>query len=133
MTNSPRALSRLSGLHRALLALHKSLLEVERKQYEAVYGRIPNPHEYLKIVMSHPSFDWLRTLSGLIVSIDEFESAKEPTGGKTEEELIATVTTLTALNEQADAFARKYYNAFQSSPDVAHAHGEVMQALKKLG
>lgn len=131
-SSSLRAPTRLSGLHRSILALHKSLLDFERKQYEATHGRITSPHELLKLVMSHPSFDWLRTLSGLIVSIDELESEKEQKEAKTEQELITTTKKLLVPSEEGDTFAQKYSHAFEQSPEVVHAHGEVMQELKKL-
>ena len=47
-----------------LLRLHKTLLDLERRDYERARGRIGNSYEFLQLVLKDPWFDWLHRLSG---------------------------------------------------------------------
>lgn len=119
----------LHQLHQSLLALHKALLEFEKEQYEGVYGKIPSPNEYLNLVIKHPAFAWLRSLSEAIVSTDGLDKEQDQ---KPQAEIIGTLSSLLAPNPEGTEFAKKYDVAIQRSPTVAHAHGIVMQELKSL-
>src|SRR6185295_11165169 len=79
----------LADLRLGLLRLHKALLEMERINYEKVFGRI-NSGELLQMVVNHPQFGWLRIISALIVEIDESLNGEEP----------ATVADFAELNSQ---------------------------------
>ena len=57
----------------ALLALHKTLLDHVRIEYEREHGRVENAGALLQLVVGDPAFEWLRPLSQLIVAIDELE------------------------------------------------------------
>ncbi len=50
-------------LRHTLLDLHKSLLDAQRIRYERDHGRISTSGEFLGLVLEHPAFAWLRTLS----------------------------------------------------------------------
>ena len=64
MTDAERRL--LTDLRRALLHLHKTLLDWERADYEMVHGRM-EPMQALQLIYNHAQFAWLRPMSGLIV------------------------------------------------------------------
>ena len=68
---------RLNELRRALLHLHKTLLDWERGAYERVHGRT-SASELLKIIVSDPQFAWLRTVTELIVRMDASLEAEAP-------------------------------------------------------
>src|SRR5688572_30229445 len=74
----PQQYEQLNHLRRALLALHKALLDHERIRYEQLRGRFESSGELLQLVLNDPWFAWLRPLSGLIVQIDEFVAEDEP-------------------------------------------------------
>src|SRR6266513_5985831 len=61
----------LKVLRQGLLRLHKTLLDLERRDYERARGPISNSYEFLQLVLKDPWFDWLHRLSELIVQIDE--------------------------------------------------------------
>src|SRR4026209_503726 len=61
----------LRVLRVGLLRLHKTLLDLERRDYERARGPIGNSYEFLQLVLKDPWFDWLHRLSELIVQIDE--------------------------------------------------------------
>ena len=124
-------LSRLTQLRERLLALHKTLLDYERKRYEGKYGRIESSGKFFQLVTGSGSFAWLRSLSELIVSIDELLDQKQPVDGKNTEHLFAYVRRLLAASQSGNEFEKKYYAALQKDPAVALAHAKVLESLKK--
>ena len=67
----------LSDLRRALLRLHKTLLDWERAGYERIHGR-QSSNDLLNALLNDPQFAWLRPISQLIVRIDELLGDKTP-------------------------------------------------------
>ncbi|HEY0405533.1 MAG TPA: hypothetical protein VGC89_07380 [Pyrinomonadaceae bacterium] len=125
---SDAILKRLSELRRALLRLHKALLDTERDAYEQAHGPVSSG-ELLQLVISHEQFAWLRSVSELIVRIDEMLDTDEPlTTGETES-LLAQARSLLKPSETGSEFARKYFAAFQRAPDAVLAHREAMLIL----
>lgn len=123
--------STLDELHTALLTLHKSLLEYQKKQHEAQHGAIPNPHVYLDLVMNHESFQWLRELSAIIVAVDEPSIRTEPIAATAEEivELQQRIKSLLTSNAEGGEFTTKYIAAVKADSDVATAGGATLQLL----
>lgn len=119
---------RLRNVRGTLLHLHKSLLEVERVQYERVSGRISSG-ELLQLVISDARFAWLRPISELIVKIDEMLGAEEPMTLTEARSLFVQVRLL--LTASADeAFSEKYQSALQHEPAVVMAHAQTMNLLR---
>ena len=75
MTDADRAL--LVELRKLLLQLHKTLIDWQRADYERVHGRLQTT-QLLNVLFNDESFAWLRSMSGLIVRIDETLAAKTP-------------------------------------------------------
>ena len=75
MNDADRAL--LVELRRLLLQLHKTLIDWQRADYERVHGRLQTT-QLLNVLFNDPAFAWLRSMSGLIVRIDETLEAKTP-------------------------------------------------------
>ena len=99
MSDSNPNLSHVDQLRRALLRLHKALLDDERVSYERVYGRIASNGEFLKLVLGHTWFAWLRPLSHLVAQLDEFVEEDESPGPPDTATLIASVRTLSARRD----------------------------------
>lgn len=121
---SESALQRLRDLRRALLRLHKTLLDAERAIYEQARGRVSNG-ELLQLVINHEQFAWLRSVSELIVRIDEMLDADEPATAGDADALLAQARALLTPVETGDEFERRYYAALQRDPDAVFAHREV--------
>jgi hypothetical protein len=124
----------LKELRQALLRLHKTLLELERRGYERARGRISNSYEFLQLVLKDPWFDWLHRLSELIVQIDEALDTRDTEAPTTEEDaqaLIARAKTLLAPSETGSEFQKNYFLALQQSPDVVLLHAEIMRMIGK--
>lgn len=94
--------ARLRLVRDRLLRLHKLLLDAERAAYERAYGPVASSGEWLRLVLAHEHFTWLRPMSGLIVRIDEWIARAD-----------ATMTEAAGLIEEADALTR---------PDAAADH-----------
>lgn len=77
LTTEARA--RLGGVRRALLPLHKALLDYERVQYERVRGRVESSGALLQLVLDDQWFAYLRSISALMVQIDELLAAEDAT------------------------------------------------------
>ena len=108
-----------------LLALHKRLLELQRVEYEQLYGPIASTGEFLNLVLTHPSFEWLRQLSGIIVEIDEVVAPRSKAGVDESVAALRSVRKLLMPSEEGSVFQQNYWKAIQSSPDVLIAHREV--------
>jgi hypothetical protein len=121
-------LLRLRNLRRGLLHLHKALLDAERAAYEQVRGRVSSG-ELLQLLLNHEQFAWLRSISELIVRIDELLDADEPVTTVDAESLLKQARGLLKPSEEGNAFERKYFAALQRDPDAVLAHREVAKIL----
>ena len=75
-THDPMSVSRrLREIREALLRLHRTLLDWERRGYERVHGRL-SANEFLQVVLHDSEFAWLRPLSESVVRIDELLAAE---------------------------------------------------------
>ena len=115
----------LKVLRQGLLRLHKTLLDLERRDYERARGRIGNSYEFLQLVLKDPWFDWLHRLSEMIVQIDETLDPHAETPA-TE----ADAKALLVPAETGSEFQKNYFLALQQSPDVVLLHSEVIKLLR---
>lgn len=125
MTDSDRAL--LTELRRRLLQLHKTLIDWQRADYERVHGRLQTS-QLLQVIFDDPAFAWLRTMSGLIVRIDEALEIKPPAASETGP-LVAQARQLVAP-DAGSAYALRYHAALQELPDAVLAHRDLVTLLK---
>ena len=118
----------LKDVRRALLHLHKILVDMERAAYEQARGRVSSG-ELLQLVINHEQFAWLRSLSALIVRIDEMLDTDEPVKDEEARSLLAEAGALLKPAEAGNNFEQKYFAALQREPAAVLAHREVMQSL----
>src|SRR5437588_9438864 len=121
MTGAIKA--RLSAARHGLLELHKALLDAERARYERIHGKV-TAAKMLQLALQDPQFAWLRSMSELIVRIDELvdtdEASDSEAGG-----LLATARALLNPSTQSTNFSREYEAALQRDPDIVVSHGRV--------
>jgi hypothetical protein len=129
MTVPDATLKHLRELRRRLLHLHKTLLEMERADFERFFGRVTSG-ELLQLVINHAQFAWLRLISALVVQIDEMLSAEEPATLNDVQDLLAQALLLFTSSPD-DVFREKYQAALQREPAVVMAHSEVTNLLRK--
>jgi hypothetical protein len=120
---------RLRDVRRALLRLHKSLLDAERISFERVHERIEGSGEFLQLVTNHPWFAWLHALSELIVRFDELLELEETASASDAANLLTQTRTLLQPSEDGGAFEKRYFEALQRKPEVVLAHANVSKLL----
>lgn len=129
---SDKTRDRLREMSRRLLKLHKALLDLQRREYESDHLPPSSGGELLRLVLDDPHFAWLRTLSALIVEIDDFVLTDELA---TEEDGLAKMARVEALLHTVGGepviFNTRYREALQVSPDVVVAHGQVIAVIGK--
>src|SRR5882757_4759252 len=118
----------LIELRLALLRVHKTLLEMERRAYQKENGFV-NSGELFRLVVDHPQFAWLHNISEFVVRIDETltgEAKVVPADAATAVALARKMFTPTA---EGDAFQKKYFDAIQDDPNVVMEHGELARVF----
>ena len=121
---------RLAELREALLLLHKALLESEKVSYEATFGKIASPYQFLKLLTEDPWFAWLSPMTKLIAAMDARLDAKEPLTVAAVDALVAQARTLLVATEGGEGFSRHYDEALQRTPDVVFAQATVAKLLR---
>ena len=120
----------LTDLRKALLRLHKVLLDWERGGYERIHGR-QSSNDLLKALLNDPQFAWLRPMSQLIVRIDEILSEKTPPMRNDVDAVVAQVRALTSPNENGNTYERRYDMALQEHPDAVFAHRDLLALFRE--
>ena len=135
-TRSPDATTEeraaLRTARQQLLVLHKKLLDFERHRFEREHGQIETTHQHLQLIMGHPSFAWLRPLSGLIARFDERLAAKEPLSSVEARQLAGEARALTTFDEDRTEYQQQYQRALEASPDILAVHTDVARSLAPL-
>ena len=124
--NDSPAREKLLSLRLALLRLHKTLLDMERREYERQHGYV-NTGELFRLVIDHAQFAWLHNISEFVVRIDEALASDE---GVTEEDArvpISLARKLFAPTETGDGFQKQYFDAIQRDPAVVMEHAELVR------
>jgi hypothetical protein len=115
----------LRELSKALLPLHRALIEAARDDYVFATGQSVGPAQLLQLVTDDPFFAWLKPMTSLIVEIDEMVRVDfEPAAAR------ALAARVEALFDAA--FNERYVPLLQRDVDVAVAHAAIRRALAKL-
>jgi hypothetical protein len=120
----------LTDVRRALLHLHKTLLDWERTAYERIHGRVSS-HDLLQAILNDPQFAWLRPLSELIVRIDELMAHEAPDTSADVNAILDRARALVSPEEGSGPYAQRYHAALQEHPDAVFAHRDVSVLLKR--
>jgi hypothetical protein len=124
------ARERLTALREALLNLHKTLLESERRSYEESFGQISSPYQFLHLLNNDPWFAWLAPVTRLVASVDETLDAKEPLTADAVESLVRKAGALLVATAEGEGFSRHYDEALQRSPEVILAHAAAARLFR---
>ena len=122
---------RVADLREGLLGVHKALLAVTRAEYEREHGPVGGPGALLQLLVHDAAFAWLHPVSELAARADELLEEDDVPGAELSA-LARAAADLLAPDEGGAGFARRYFDAIQSSPDVVMAHAHARRAIAAL-
>ncbi len=108
--SSPLERERLASLSKALLSLHKTLLDSEKIGYEESFGKIATPAAFFQLV----------------------GEKEAPVAAGDVQEFVARTREMLTPREDGLGFAHNYHNAMQRDPDVILAHAGIVKFLNSL-
>jgi len=119
----------LREISKALIPLHRALIEAVRDDYSFAFGHIGTPGQLLQLVNDDAFFAWLKPLTALIVDIDEmaridFTHDEAMSIGDRVERLFGTTPEA--------AFSERYIPLLQREVNIAIGHAGVRRAVHKL-
>ena len=118
-----------SAVRREVLALHRELVEVERRDYERAHGRL-GPAELLHHLLHDATFAWLKPLTTVIARMDEAEELDEPAEAEeAKKAVIAELRDLLRAREDGNDFQRRYAALLQIEPGLALSHGRLNRSI----
>lgn len=118
------ARGKLVALRLTLLRLHKTLLDMERREYERQNGHV-STGELFRLVIDHQQFAWLHNLSEFVVRLDETLSGETPVTPEDTHSAIMLARKMFAPSESGDTFQKRYFDAIQRDPAVVMEHAEL--------
>ena len=118
------ARQKLVALREALLQLHKSLLDMERRTYEKEHGKV-SAGELFRLVVDDAQFSWLHNISEFVVRIDENLATNEGVTDTDAHVAVSLARKIFAPTESGDGFQKKYYDAIQKDPAVVMEHAQL--------
>ena len=108
------AREKLVTLRLALLRLHKTLLDMERREYERVHGKV-NTGELFRLVIDHEQFAWLHNISEFVVRLDESLAGEVPVSPEDTRSAIMLARKMFAPSEAGDGFQKRTGYGFLAS------------------
>lgn len=130
MVESDDVRARLTAAREALLQLHKTLLDAERVSYEATFGRITSPYQFLHLLTNDGWFAWLAPVTQLLVAMDEMLDAPEPVTPAGVDGLVMRMKRLLVPTSDGVGFSRHYDEVLQRNPDALFAHAAAVKLIR---
>jgi hypothetical protein len=115
----------VASVRRALLELHRQLLQAQRVQAERFGGRM-SASEVLQAAADDLRFSWLKDLSELIAALDQ---ARADDDHAATEAAVESARRLLAPPDPGTPFGARYLRALQDHPEVVMAHRDATSAL----
>lgn len=122
----------LRALSLELRGLHRELIDVSRERYELANGPVGSRADLLDLLLRDEAFAWLRSLSSLIVEIDELVAEDGALTEAEAGEIRAHVEALLSASDDRGSFGSRYVALLASEPRVAMSHLGVRGALVDL-
>jgi hypothetical protein len=126
--HDPAFAARAKALSRAMLALHKELLDAVRGEYERANGP-QAPLQMWNLLVSDPFFEWLRPLSGMVARLDELLASE--TDRAPYRQLLEDLEHMIGSGDPGHQFAGSYALYLQT-PEIISAHGSVRSAVAEF-
>jgi hypothetical protein len=119
----------LRDLSKALIPLHRQLIDAAKVDYGQAFEPVEKPAEMLRLLTVDPFFEWLQPMTRLIVDIDEMARVDF-----TDEDAFAIGDRVERFfgGTPDPAFAEKYVPILQREFEVTIGHAAVRKALSRL-
>lgn len=127
LTDQTRA--KLRSLSKAMLRLHKILLDAAKLDYEARNGAIQNVNQYFQLVVDDAHFAWLRKISALVALVDEAVSVRRPATETEAKGLENEAKLLLNFQDADETFNGKFQTALQNDKDAVLAYNDTLKYL----
>lgn len=124
LTNETRAT--LKDLSKAMLRLHKTLLDASKLEYETKNGKIESVNQYFQLVIDDAHFAWLRKISSLIALIDEAVSVRRPATETEAQGLFNEAKVLLNFQDADENFNSKFQTALQKNTDAVLNYNDAL-------
>ena len=119
----------LRDLWKALMPMHRALIDAARDEYAANVAPVNGPTHLLQLLQEEPFFEWLRPMTSLIVDID---SLSRTDFERTDvDAIVGRVERMFGANADA-SFSERYLPLLQRDIDVASGHAAVRRIVKRL-
>lgn len=122
---------KLKNLSKAMLRLHKTLLDAAKLDYEAKNGAIQSINQYFQLVIDDPHFAWLRKISALIALIDEAVSIRRPATEDEARGLLNEAKILLNFEDADEEFNTKFQTELQKNKDAVLGYNDVLSIANK--
>jgi hypothetical protein len=119
----------LKEIRNELLSLHKTLMDIERGNYEAKHGKVSNV-QLLNLLFEDKNFTWLRDISILVAEIDELFAAKNGIDSDLAQALFQQAKILFDDSEHHQNFKSKYQANLDTETEVEKHHLRLQIWLK---
>ncbi len=119
----------LKEIRNELLGLHKTLMNIEKENYEAENGAI-TPTQLLQLLFDNERFTWLRTISILVTEIDEVFADKKGIDEELAEGLFQQTRQLFDESDEFSDFKSRYQANLDTETLVAQHHEKLVNLLK---
>ena len=120
----------LRKIRNELLDLHKTLMNIERANYEAKFGKLTNM-QLLNLLFEHQNFVWLREISILVADIDELFASKEEVNFENRFNLLKRSEKLFDESEENKDFKAKYKANLDTDTLVGTHHEKLINLFEK--
>src|SRR5215204_1243517 len=117
----------LKNLSKAMLRLHKTLLDAAKLDYEAKNGTITSVNLYFQLVIDDAHFAWLRKISTLIALIDEAVSIRRPATEAEARGLRNEAQLLLNFQDADKRFNEKFQLALQNNTHAVLNYNDALQ------
>ena len=119
----------LKEIRNELLKLHKTLMEIEKQNYETKFGKVTNV-QLLNLLIEDPSFKWLRDISGLVAQMDEFFAAQKGFDPEVGLELIQKAKNLFIEDGGNGNFLAKFQINLETESSVSGQYEKLIKLFK---
>ena len=112
----------LREISRALLPLHRNLIESARSDYNFAYDASATPSQLIDLLQKDPFFEWLRPFTSIIVDVDEMIRTDFETADF--DAIVVRIDEVLA--------GKQYVEMLQRDVNVATSHATLRRVMQRL-